>query len=39
VNSGNNNYVLNVNDLPAGQYMLSSADPAIQFNKKFTINR
>jgi hypothetical protein len=39
VNSGNNNFVLNVSDLPNGQYMLASTDPSMQFNKKFTINR
>ncbi len=36
---GNNHVVLDVNDLPGGQYMLTSSDPAITINKKFTVNR
>lgn len=39
VNQGNNNFILNVNDLPGGQYMLTSSDPQIMINKKFTVNR
>ncbi len=39
INSGNNNINLNVANLPAGQYMLVSGDPAIEINKKFTIMR
>lgn len=39
VNKGNNNFVLNLEHLPAGQYMLVSSDPAITINKKFTIIR
>ena len=39
VNKGNNNIVLNLDHLPAGQYMLVSSDPAITINKKFTIIR
>ncbi len=39
INRGNNNFNLNVSDLPAGQYMLVGSDPSIQINKKFTIIR
>ncbi len=39
VNSGNNNIELNVSKLPAGQYMLTSSDPSIVINKKFTVAR
>lgn len=39
VNNGNNNFILNVLDLPSGQYMLTSSDPSIMINKKFTVNR
>ncbi len=39
INRGNNNFNLNVSELPAGQYMLVGSDPSIQINKKFTIIR
>ena len=39
VKKGNNHIILNVNDLPAGQYMLSSSELTIQINKPFTIIR
>jgi len=35
INRGNNNFNLNVSELPAGQYMLVGSDPSIQINKKF----
>ena len=37
VNKGNNNIILNVDNLPAGQYMLVSSDPSVVINKKFMI--
>ncbi|MGB3005930.1 MAG: T9SS type A sorting domain-containing protein, partial [Chitinophagaceae bacterium] len=39
INKGNNNIVLNVSGLPAGQYLLSGSDPSVLINKKFTIIR
>ena len=39
VNKGNNNIVLQVNDLPGGQYMLVSSDASIIINQKFTVIR
>ncbi len=39
INNGNNNFVLNVSELPGGQYLLTSSDPSIIINKKFTIIR
>lgn len=39
VNQGNNNIVLDVSDLPGGQYLLTSSNPSILINKKFTIAR
>ena len=39
INRGNNNFNLNVSELPAGQYMLVGSDPSFQINKKFTIIR
>ena len=39
INKGNNNIVLDINNLPGGQYLLVSSDPAVLINKKFTIVR
>ena len=39
INQGNNNIVLDVTRLPAGQYMLTSSDPSIIINRKFTVLR
>jgi hypothetical protein len=39
INIGNNNIILNVSNLPAGQYLLSSSDPSIIINRKFTVLR
>jgi Secretion system C-terminal sorting domain len=39
INSGNTNINIVVTELPVGQYLLRSADPAININKKFTIIR
>ncbi len=39
INKGNNNIILNVSELPAGQYLLTSSDPSIIINKKFTVLR
>lgn len=39
VSKGNNNIILNVNDLPGGQYMLVSSDASIVINQKFTVIR
>ena len=39
VNKGNNNIVLQVNDLPGGQYMLVSSDASLVINQKFTVIR
>jgi Secretion system C-terminal sorting domain len=39
INKGNNNIILNVSQLPAGQYMLISSDPSIIINRKFTVLR
>jgi hypothetical protein len=39
INNGNNNFVLNVSELPGGQYLLTSSDPSIIINKKFTVLR
>jgi Secretion system C-terminal sorting domain len=39
INNGNTNINIVVTELPAGQYLLRSADPAITINKKFTIIR
>jgi hypothetical protein len=36
---GNNNILLNVSELPGGQYLLTSTDPSIIINKKFTVIR
>ncbi len=39
INNGNNSYTINVSDLAAGEYILRSADPSIEINKKFIIAR
>jgi hypothetical protein len=39
INQGNNNIVLNVSGLPAGQYILVSVDSGLRIDKKFTILR
>lgn len=39
VNGGNNNFTIGVDNLPGGEYILRSSDPAIQVNKKFVIAR
>jgi hypothetical protein len=39
INKGNNNIILNVNELPGGQYVLTSSDPSIIINRKFTVMR
>ena len=39
INSGSNNISLNVKDLAAGQYLLTSSDPEVQINKKFVVAR
>lgn len=39
INKGNNNIILNVSELPGGQYILTSSDPSIIINKKFTVLR
>ncbi len=39
INKGNNNIILDVTKLPAGQYVLTSSDPSIIINRKFTVLR
>jgi hypothetical protein len=39
INKGNNNIILNVSNLPGGQYLLTSSDPSIIINRKFTVLR
>lgn len=39
INKGNNNITLNVSQLPGGEYILSSSDPSIIINRKFTVIR
>jgi Secretion system C-terminal sorting domain len=39
INKGNNNIILNVSQLPGGEYMLTSSDPSIIINRKFTVLR
>ena len=39
INKGNNNFILNVSSLPGGQYILTSSDPSIIINRKFTVLR
>jgi hypothetical protein len=39
INSGSNNISLNVKDLAAGQYLLTSSDPELPINKKFVVAR
>lgn len=39
INPGNNNIVINVSSLPAGQYLLVSTNPDLKIDKKFTILR
>jgi hypothetical protein len=39
LNSGNNNFTINVAGLAVGEYILRSTDGTLQLNKKFTIAR
>lgn len=39
INKGNNNITLNVSQLPGGEYMLTSSDPSLIINRKFTVIR
>jgi hypothetical protein len=39
INAGNNNILLDVHNLPAGDYILVSSDPSVYINQKFVIAR